>query len=459
MDWFESCRDQVFTDYAKKTPGSRSLFDRARAVLPGGVSGNLRFFEPHPLYIGSGEGCRAIDVDGSSYVDCFLCNGPLLLGHRHPAVMASIDEVEAVGTLVVNPELMVNCAEKLQRLIPCAERVRFLNSGTEAIMAAVRYARAYTGKTRVVKFQGHYHGQDDPFLLGVGPDREPFGAGIPAAALENTLTLPCNDLDAFEALISERDDIAAVLLDPAMHAGGLWGVDRDFLAGLRSRTRSAGIVLIFDEVITGFRMGLGGAQQYYGVTPDLTTLAKALSAGEKLAAVVGSAEIMAVTDPLADANVPRVFQSGTGNDGTLALAAAIGAMGEYERLSASGDHEALWGRVERLEERIRSVLAAHGIGVHVNRLCSMMQIFLTDLEPAFEAYSRLENRILDLLFLGLINEGVMLTLPTSNHIYFSFMHDETAFDEIADALERVLDRVPLGEAYRQQGQTERQGSA
>ena len=141
------------------------------------------------------------------------------------------------------------------------------------------------------------------------------------------------------------------------------------------------------------------------------------------------------------------------------LAAAIGAMGEYERLSASGDHEALWGRVERLEERIRSVLAAHGIGVHVNRLCSMMQIFLTDLEPAFEAYSRLENRILDLLFLGLINEGVMLTLPTSNHIYFSFMHDETAFDEIADALERVLDRVPLGEAYRQQGQTERQGSA
>ncbi len=459
MDWLEACRDQIFADYAKKTPGSRALFDRARAVLPGGVSGNLRYFEPYPLYMQSGDGCRAIDVDGASYVDCFLCNGPLLLGHRHPAVMRAIAEVERVGTLVVNPELMVACAEQLKRSIPSAERVRFLNSGTEAVMTAVRYARAYTGKSHVVKFQGHYHGQDDPFLLAVGPDREPFGDGIPPGALDNTLTLPCNDLAAVEALIASRDDIAAILVDPAMHAGGLWGVERDFLIGLRACTQAAGIVLIFDEVITGFRMGLGGAQQYHGVTPDLTTLAKALSAGEKLAAVVGSAEVMAVTDPLADATLPRVFQSGTGNDGTTALAAAIGAIGEYERLSSSGGYEALWARAEKLEERIRSVCAAQGIGIHVNRLASMMQIFLTDQAPEFEAYSRLDNAVLDLLFLGLINEGVILSLPTSNHIYFSFMHDEAAFDEIADALARVLDRVPLGEAYRQRIERERQGNA
>jgi len=452
MNSMISLRDQVVADYERKTPGSQSMFERASRVLPGGASGNLRFFPPYPLYTVSGEGCRSVDVDGSAYIDCFSCNGPLLLGHRHPAVMSAVAELEAVGSLVVNPEVLVRCAEKLQQLIPCAERVRFLNSGTEAVMTAVRYARAYTGKSRVVKFHGCYHGQDDPFLLGLAPGAEPFATGVPKSAGASTLTLPRNDIAVFEEALSSREDIAAVIIDPAMHAGGLWGADREFLAALRSRTRAAGAVLIFDEVITGFRMGLGGAQAYHGITPDLATLAKALSAGEKLAAVVGSAEVMRVTDPLAAGDGPRVFQSGTGNDGTFALAAALGAMGEYERLAAAGEYEALFSRAERLEIAIRSAFEKHGVGVHVNRLCSMMQMFITDLEPDFERYLGLDNELLDLFHLALINEGVILTLPTSNHIYFSFVHDQAAFDEIAAAVVTVLDKYPFAEAYREQMQ-------
>ena len=449
----ETLRDQVVADYERKTPGSRALFERATMALPGGVSGNLRYFPPYPLYMSSGKGCRTIDVDGAAYIDCFSCNGPLLLGHRHPAVTAGMARLEAMGSLIVNPEIMVECAEKLRQVIPSAERVRFLNSGTEAVMSALRYARAYTRKPKVVKFYGHYHGQDDQVLLGVAPNRQPFGDGVPESSQDNTLTLPCGDVQALDDLFAARDDIAAVIVDPAMHGGGLWGVTREFLAALRTRTRDAGIVLIFDEVITGFRMGLGGAQAYYGITPDLTTLAKALSGGERLAAVVGSAEIMQVRDPRAEEDVARVFQSGTGNDGTFGLAAALGAIGEYERLEKAGEYEALWHRVEGLEVAIRAAFQKHGIGIHVNRLCSLMQLFITDLEtdlePQYEHYVGLDNTLLDLLHLALINEGVILSLPTSDHVYFSFVHNQAAFDEISTALTTVLEKYPFAEAYRE----------
>lgn len=447
MGAIDNLRQQVFTDYSRKTPGSLALFERAKKVLPGGASGNLRYFAPYPLYMESGQGCLTRDVDGHDYIDCFSCNGPLLLGHRHPAVTAGENELAKVGSMVVNPEILVECAELVQQTIPCAEQVRFLNSGTEAVMTAVRFARAYAGKDKIVKFYGHYHGQDDQFLLGVAPSRETFGGGIPEASIENTLTLPFNDIAAFESLIAGRDDIAAVILDPAMHAGGLWSATKEFLQALRTITSEKKVVLIFDEVITGFRMGLGGAQAYHGITPDLATFGKALSAGEKLGAVVGSAKVMAVTDPLAPDETPAVFQSGTGNDGTMALAAAVGAIREYRALEEAGEYQKLWSRVEKLEGQLLSIFEAHGINIHINRLASMMQLFTTTADPSFENYIALNNDLLDIFYLALINEGVMLSLPTSNHIYFSFAHDQTAFDEIARATKTVLGKYPFSEAY------------
>lgn len=449
MTALEACRENVISRYRERTPGSRSSFDRAKRVLPGGASGNLRYFAPHPLYMKSGKGCITTDVDNNDYIDCFSCNGPLMLGHRHPVITAAVEELTRVGSLVLNPEIMIECAERLQRIIPCAERVRFLNSGTEAVMTAVRLARGFTGKPKIIKFFGHYHGQDDQFLLGVAPTRAMFGTGIPVEAVQNTLTLPFGDLAALEALLRSRNDIAAVMVDPAMHAGGLWGAETHFLSAVRAATAKYGVVLIFDEVITGFRLGLAGAQGYHGVRPDLATFGKALSAGEKLGAVVGIEKVMRVTDPLAPATVPRVFQSGTGNDGTMALAAANAAMAEYERLDGLGEYEALAARTESLELALRSIFREHSIDLHINRLGSMMQLFVSRKKPSFEAYADLNNDLLELFYLAMINEGVMLSLPTSNHIYFSFMHNDSAIGAVAQAARKVLLQYPFAEAFNE----------
>ena len=443
-------KQAIFADYLEKTPNSRKTFERANKVLPGGASGNLRYFAPYPLYMTGGAGASCQDVDGSSYIDCFSCNGPLLLGHRHPAVEAGIAELQKVGSLVVNPQILIECAEKLVELSPCAEQVRFLNSGTEAVMTAVRYARAYTGKDKVLKFYGHYHGQDDQFLLGVAPSPERFGDGIPKSSIENTLTLACGDVEGVKKLLDQRDDVACVMLDPAMHAGGLWGVDTEFLKFLREITREKNIVLYFDEVITGFRLGVGGAQEYHGVEPDLVTYGKALSAGEKLGAVAGPAKFMSVTDPLAPEGTPRAFQSGTGNDETMALAAALGAMQEYQQLSEVGEYKKLWARVEDFELFFRKIFVEFEIDIHVNRMCSMMQLFISPEPASFENYAALDNTLLDLFYLGLINHGLMLSLPTSNHIYFSFAHSEAVFTEMKSAVRRTLETYPFTEAYKHQ---------
>lgn len=446
----DALKEQITSDYIEKTPGSQAMFIRAQNSLTGGVSGNLRFFKPYPLYMKTGDGARSFDVDGMSYIDCFSCNGPLLLGHRHPAVVSGMAELQKVGSLVLNPTILVECAEKLVELSPCADQVRFLNSGTEAVMTAVRFARAYTGKDKVLKFYGHYHGQDDQFLLGVYPNRDRFGDGIPEASIENTLTLACGDSEAFIALLNSRDDIACVILDPAMHSGGLWGVETAFLQLLRDVTREKGVVLIFDEVITGFRLGVGGAQEYHKVEPDLVTYGKALSAGEKLGAVAGKAEFMKVTDPLASQGIPRAFQSGTGNDGTMALAAALGAMQEYERLASSGEYDRLWSRVEDFENFLKATFAEFEIDIHVNRLCSMMQLFISPEPACFANYASLDNSLLDLFYLGLVNHGLMLSLPMSNHIYFSFTHDDQIFEEMKIAVRKTLETYPFTEAYKTQ---------
>ncbi|MYE84479.1 MAG: aminotransferase class III-fold pyridoxal phosphate-dependent enzyme [Gammaproteobacteria bacterium] len=202
-------------------------------------------------------------------------------------------------------------------------------------------------------------------------------------------------------------------------------------------------------MITGFRLALGGAQAWYDITPDLTTLAKALSAGDRLAAVVGRADIMEVTDPRAGPDVPRAFQSGTGNDGTFAVAAALGAIGEYQRLEQSGEYEALAGRIEGLEAALRAAFADHGITVHVNRVRSLMQCFVTAPGSPGERDAALNRALLYPFHLALVNEGVLLALPGSDHCFFSFLHDQAACDETAAAARTVLGKYPFAEAYRE----------
>ena len=436
----DTIQEEIFAAYRKLTPASGAYHERARRSLAGGTTGNLRYFPPYPFYETGGRGARVTDLDGNEYIDCFLCNGPLLLGHNHPGVVAAITEHSKTGPLVVNPPIIAEAAERVQETVPCAEQVRFLNSGTEAVIMAARYARACTGKDKIVKFYGHYHGQDDQFLAGLGPTDERFGAGIPGGMTANTIHARYGDFNVLEKAIDEHQDIAAVMLDPAMHAGGLWGSSRDYLQAVREVTARRNIVLIFDEVITGFRLALGGAQAHYGVTPDLVTLGKAIAAGEKLAAVAGKEEIMRVVDPLAEEGTPRVFQSGTANDGTAAIAASIGAINAYRDLDANNQYEHLFEIGERLAGGIRQAFRTRDIPCHVNQLGPMLQIFLSAEEPAFENYIGLDPQILSLFFLALINEGVILTLPTSGHVYLSFAHTHEDIDEIIGKVNLVLDK-------------------
>ena len=430
----------IFADYERLTPQSAKLYKRACNSLAGGTTGNLRYFKPYPFYETGGKGSRVVDLDDNEYIDCFLCNGPLLLGHNHPAVITAMESHKDVGSLVVNPPIIVDAAELVQKTVPCAERVRFLNSGTEAVIMAVRYARAFTGNNKIIKFYGHYHGQHDQFLTGLDATNNKFGAGIPDGTISNTILLQYGNVMELEQVIDSQQDIAAIILDPAMHAGGLWGSNKDYLAFLREITTKNNIVLIFDEVITGFRLSLGGGQSYYGVTPDLTTLGKALGAGEKLAAVVGKEAIMRVVDPLAAVETPKVFQSGTGNDGTAAIAAAIGAIKTYQELDNKGSYQHLNDIGELLARGIRESFSSRNIPCHVNQLGPMLQLFLSREEASFERFAELDMEVLSLFFLALINEGVILTLPTSNHIYLSFLHTTTDIDVIVEKVNVVLDK-------------------
>ncbi len=231
----------IFAEYKTKTPQSSELYERARKSLAGGVTGNLRYFEPYPLYESGGQGSKVYDADGNQYIDCFLCNGPLLLGHNHPAVLSAIEEYKSIGSLVVNPSIMIEAAELLQKTVPCAERIRFLNSGTEAVIMAVRYARAYSGKTKIIKFHGHYHGQQDQLLTGLTDSKAAFGDGVPTSITDNTVLAKYDDIEALEKTITENTDIAAIILDPAMHAGGLWGSSKDYLIAVRDLNANGNI--------------------------------------------------------------------------------------------------------------------------------------------------------------------------------------------------------------------------
>lgn len=433
-------QQDILRVYRERTPRSAGLFERARKSLVGGTTGNLRYFPPYPLYFASGRGSCMNDVDGNEYVDCFLCNGPLLLGHRHQRVMEAIARHADVGSLVVNPELALAAAEEVQRTVPSAERVRFLNSGTEAVIAAVRLARAHTGRPRIIKFFGHYHGQDDQFLVGLEPKPGPFGAGVPDAAFATTLLLPYGDAAALEHALRTHSDIAAVILDPAMHSGGLWGSSTEYLREVRELTSRHAVVLIFDEVITGFRLAAGGAQAVHRVTPDLTTLAKALGAGEKLAAVVGREEFLRTLDPNRPAGTPAVFQSGTGNDGTAALAAGAAAVATYREHERAGEYQRLNALAERLASGLTAAFAARGVPFHANQQGPMLQIFLTDASPRFATFAALPTGPVQFLYLALINEGVLLSLPTSNHIYLSFAHTVAEIDRVLASTATVLDR-------------------
>lgn len=360
---------------------SRRLFEEALAVIPGGVNSPVRAFRAvggEPLFIDHGEGPRLFDVDGNSYLDCIGSWGPLLLGHLHPRVVAALTAQLSRGMTYGAPtELEVRLAGMICDAVPSVEKVRLVSSGTEATMSAIRVARGYTGREKIVKFEGNYHGHADFLLAKAGSGVATLGlpecAGVPYTLTADTITVPYNDPTAVrQVFASDKYEVACVIVEPVVGNMGCVPPATGFLELLRELTAKSGAVLIFDEVMTGFRLAYGGAQERFGVTPDMTTLGKIAGGGLPLGAYGGKAEIMECVAPLGP-----VYQAGTLSGNPLAVTAGL------ETLTILREQkETLYPRMERAGETLASGLrdAARQAGVPlvVNQVGSMITAFFTE---------------------------------------------------------------------------------
>ncbi len=364
--------------YRMKFAGSAGLYTEALDAFPSGVTHDARYLEPFPIYVERAEGGHKWDVDGNELVDFWGGHGALLFGHAHPALVDAAHEQIGRGTHYgACHELEIRWAQLVKQLVPCAERVKFHSSGTEATLMAIRLARAVTGKKRVIKFEGHFHGWHDAVTAAVfTPFERPSSVGVPEETLDTVLALPSNDLEAVRKTLEGRDDVACLILEPS---GGMWGRapgDPEFLHGLRELTTRAGVVLIFDEVVSGFRLSPGGAQQFYGVTPDLTTLAKVLAGGLPGGAVCGKARyfepLMFGPDPVRNRN-ERIGHPGTFNANPLSAAVGIACL----ELCASGDPQRRVNALGReLRRGLNEVLGRKGIPGIAYGHCSGVHILL-----------------------------------------------------------------------------------
>lgn len=361
---------------------SAQLLERAKKVLASGVSSEFRKYNhPHAIFYSSGQGSRITDVDGNEYLDFTLSQGPLILGHSHPAVLNGVNEYSASGQLYAGQHLReIELAEKLNTHIPSAELMRFCLDGSEAVQTAFRVARAKTGKNKFLRFEGHYHGWLDnvawaisaPGSLGErdAPEVYPWSDGLAAGAKDEFITLPWNDLALVRKVVEERHkEIAALITEPIMCNNGCIMPEPGFLEGLREICSEFNIALIFDEVITGFRVGLGGAQKYFGVTPDLSIFAKAMGSGYPISAIVGKKDWMDVIES------GKVIHAGTMNASNPTVAASLATI---EVLEQENPYERMFRYGKKLMQSLQEAASEYGQNLHVQGLGPMFNISFTD---------------------------------------------------------------------------------
>jgi glutamate-1-semialdehyde 2,1-aminomutase len=438
-------------EYMKKTRKSAKLWKQSSEAMPGGVTANIKYFEPYPIFMKKAKGSRIYDVDGNEYVDYCLCLGPLILGHGHPVVAEAIrKQLRDGGTTIYGTphELEIEMANEIKNLVPCAETVRFVNSGLEATLHAIRVARAYTKRVKIAKFEGHYHGAHDDVSVSVSPPLDLVGqssapiavsnsAGLPNFILDNTVVLPFNDSASVERLIEKnKDELAALILEPVMR--GFLPPDNDFLKTLRTVTEENNIILIFDEIMTGFRFGLEGAQKYFGVTPDIVALGKIIGGGLPIGVFAGKSEIMELVSPIGG-KLPsdHVFHSGTFNGCPMVLAAGLATINVLKK---PGSYDHINGVADQVKRCMKDAFEDNKINCQVIGLTSMFQTVFTS-KPVKNyrdiAGADVKKRVS--FDLQLINNGVYVR-PGRTY-YTSLAHTKSDLRRTFEAVETAAKAV------------------
>ncbi len=419
---------------------SEAFFQRAQQLIPGGVNSPVRAFRSvggNPLFIAQGQGSRLFDVDGNEYIDYVGSWGPLLLGHRHPEIIAALEGALDIGTSFGAPTPQeIDLAEAICYAVPSVEMVRLVNSGTEATMSALRLARAFTGRDGIVKFDGCYHGHVDALLVRAGSGVATLGIadtrGIPQAVCDTTISLPFNSAEAVEAAFDAQGDrIAAIIVEPVAGNMGCVAPAPGFLEALRRIAHRAGALLIFDEVMTGFRVAYGGAQELYGVMPDLTTLGKVIGGGLPVGAYGGRKEIMQMIAPSGP-----VYQAGTLSGNPLAVAAGLAMLRHLK------DHPEVYAQ---LEARAAKLCAAAPEGVTVNRVGSMFTCFFTNAAVTdYASAKRSDTAKFGRFFRAMLERGVYLAPSQFEAAFVSAAHTDRDIEQTIAAAGEAF-QIALGD--------------
>jgi glutamate-1-semialdehyde 2,1-aminomutase len=419
---------------------SKAFFSRAQHLIPGGVNSPVRACRSvgsEPRFIQRADGCHIYDVDGNEFIDYIGSWGPMILGHRHPQVIRALEGVLGHGTSFGAPtEMEILLAQMVVEAVPSVEMVRMVNSGTEATMSAIRLARGVTGRDVIIKFDGCYHGHADTLLVDAGSGVATLAIagspGVPRAFIENTLSLPYNDIESVEKVMKSRGDgIAAVIVEPVAGNMGLVAPAEGFLAALRRLCDQHGAILIFDEVMTGFRVALGGAQSLYGIPADLSCFGKIIGGGLPVGAYGGRGDLMRQVAPQGP-----VYQAGTLSGNPLAMAAGIATLTEIGR---PGFYEKLDKLSQRLLDGLKQAAAQAGVDVAADRVGSMLGIFFTK-GPArnFEEAKRSDLKRFSEYYQGMLRQGIYLAPSQFEVMFVSAAHDEQTIDQTIAAAEAVF---------------------
>lgn len=425
---------------AQGNSNSSKLFVEASRVLVGGVNSPVRAFNAvggDPFFVASGSGATITDVDGNEYIDYVLSWGPLALGHAHPEVVDAVRiALEKGSSFGIPTEAEIRLGERIAHHVPSIEKVRLVNSGTEATMSAIRLARGYTGRDLIVKIEGCYHGHVDGLLVKAGSGLTTLGTptspGIPKDYAACTLTMPYNDLDAAKTIFAERgSDIACIIVEPVPGNMGMVLPDDGYLEGLRTLTKEHGALLIFDEVMTGFRVAMGGVQTHYGVTPDLTTLGKVIGGGLPVGAYGGPAEIMDHLSP-----VGPVYQAGTLSGNPLATAAGLKTL---EILAQPGIFDSIAMSMQALGDGLTEAAKAAGVPIYQTRLGSMACMFFHE-GPIrnYEDATASDTQRYALFFRGMLDRGVYFAPSQFETAFISSAHGASEIDRTIEAARAVF---------------------